>query len=241
MKKITTTLLALTLGVSTLLAAETSEVNTGKGFYMGAGMGASFYNVALTEGSYYLQDDTTDYTIEGNNLEKLDDSDLGYVLYAGYLFNKIIGVEGAFTDYGSFSGTADVDDGSSVINPNTKTETFTKDPMSMAVYANAGYTFFNGQLRPFGLLGLGYMKTNQSQTYKDFQFQDDFMTLHYGFGVDYYPTVLKGFGVRASYVLDSYADYDVDSREDVKGNTAVKTTTLWQNYSLFYVSAQYKF
>ena len=240
MKKITTALLALSLTTTALLAAETAEGNTGKGFYMGAGLGGSFYNVSLTEGAYYIQDDTTDYTIQGNNLEKLDDSDLGYVLYAGYLFNKIIGVEGAFTDYGSFSGTADVDDGTSILDPKTKTETFTKNPKSMSVYANAGYTFLNGQLRPFGLLGLGYMKTDQSDTYKQFEFQDDFMTMHYGVGVDYYPTALNGFGVRASFVGDSYADYSVESREGAKG-TALKTTTLWQYYSLLYVSAQYKF
>ena len=240
MKKITTTLLALSLTTSALLAAETAEVNTGKGFYAGIGMGSSFYNVALTEGTYYIKDDgenNTEYTITGNDLEALDDIDLGYVVYAGYLFNKIIGVEGSFTDYGSFSGDI-VEETSTGV---TKKKTFTKKPKSMAIYANAGYTFLNGQLRPFGNLGLGYMKTYQSQTYTDFQFQDDFLTLHYGLGVDYYPTALKGFGVRASYVGDSYADYNVDSYEGIRGNTTVKTTTLWQSYSLFYVSAQYKF
>ena len=238
MKKITTTLFALTLSASTLLAAEVPEVNTGKGFYMGAGFGTSLYNVALSDTTYIIRDDSdVDYAVNGDDLSELDDIDFGYVLYAGYLFNKIIGVEASFTDYGAFSGTLKETDDSG----NTKESKFTKKPKSMAVYANAGYTFLNGQLRPFGNLGLGYMKTYQSKTYSNLQFQEDFMTLHYGVGVDYYPTAFKGFGFRASYVGDSFADYDVDAVDGPSGTTKVDTTTLWQNYALFFVSAQYKF
>jgi len=249
MQTITAGMIALSLSATTILSAQstatdnvesTPTVNTGKGFYAGIGMGSSFYNVALSQGTYYIKDDSEEsvqYTISGDNLEELDDIDLGYVVYAGYLFNKIIGVEGSFTDYGSFTGTIEEE----TATGRTKKKTFSKKPKAMAVYANAGYTFFNGQLRPFGNLGLGYMKTYQSQTYADFQFQEDFLTLHYGLGVDYYPTALKGFGVRASYVGDSFADYNVDSYEGIRGNTTVKSTTLWQTYSLIYVSAQYKF
>ena len=238
MKKTTTTLLALTLSASTLLAAEAQEVNTGKGFYMGAGLGASIYNVSLSDSTYLIKDENNvEYTVDGNNLEELDDTDLGYVLYAGYLINKIIGVEGSLTNYGAFSGT--------IKETNKKGDTikhkFTKKPKSMAVYANAGYTFLNGQLRPFGNLGLGYLKTYQSKTYSNLQFQGDFATLHYGVGVDYYPTVLKGFGVRASYVGDSYADSQIDTIDGPDSTTKVDSTTLWQSYSLFFVSAQYKF
>jgi len=238
MKKMTTTLLALTLSASTLLASETPTVNTGKGFYMGAGLGASVYSVALSDTTYLIKDENNvEYTVNGNNLDELDDTDLGYVLYAGYLINKIIGVEGSFTNYGAFSGTLKETNNVGT----TKEYKFTKKPKSMAVYANAGYTFLNGQLRPFGNLGLGYMHTYQSKTYSNLQFKEDFVTMHYGVGVDYYPTALKGFGVRASYVGDSYADYEVDAVEGPNGTTKVDGTTLWQNYALFFVSAQYKF
>ena len=238
MKKIITGLLALSLSASVLLSDESAKQTTGKGFYMGAGLGASVYNVALTDSTYLIQDENNvGYNVEGNNLEELDDIDLGYVLYAGYLINKIIGVEGSFTNYGAFSGTIKETNKLG----NTKEYKFTKKPKSMAVYANAGYTFLNGQLRPFGNLGLGYMKTYQSKTYSNLQFQEDFMTLHYGVGVDYYPTALKGFGVRASYVGDSYADYEVDAVEGPNSTTKIDSTTLWQSYSLFFVSAQYKF
>jgi len=250
MKKKLLTILGISLISSSLFGTETNntEVNTsnlevkkennGKGFYIGGGVGGSFYGVGLTDGAYYLKDDTdtVEYTINGDDLDGLSDTDLGYNLYVGYLFNKIIGVESSYTDYGYFSGNVNKED----IGGNVTNEKFTKKPRALSVYANAGYTFLNGQLRPFGLLGLGYMKTDQSDTYKQFEFQDDFMTMHYGVGVDYYPTALNGFGVRASFVGDSYADYSVESREGAKG-TALKTTTLWQYYSLLYVSAQYKF
>ena len=206
---------------------EVIQENTGKGFYVGAGAGASFYNVSLTHSSYDLYDPEGTYTINGSDLDQLDGSDVGYLLYGGYQFNKIIGVEGSFTDYGTFSSKI----GSLA---------FTKKPQSYAIAANAGYNFFNGQLRPFGLLGLGYLVTNQSGAYEKMNaFDSDFATLHMGLGVEYYPTVLKGFGVRASYTADSYVS-NVDTKEN-STTDKVTQTTLWQYYSILYVGVQYKF
>ena len=207
-------------------SVQTVKENTGEGFYIGAGVGASFYNISSSDGTYYLPDEGDgSQTIVINDLENLDDNDVGYLFYGGYQFNKIIAVEAAYTDYGSFSDQ--------VTN-----RLFTKDPYSVAVYANAGYTFFNGQLRPFGLLGVGYLQSNQSKAYDIQGIANEFATLHTGLGVDYYPTVLKGFGVRASYTSDMYidSDYVVFDEADV-----VTTTSLWQQYGLFYVGAQYKF
>jgi len=208
-------------------SVQTAEENTGKGFYVGVGLGGSFYNTSLTKSSYYLYDPDGTYTINGSDLEQLDGSDTGYLLYGGYQFNKIIGVEGSYTDYGTFSS-------------NIGTFEFTQKPQSYAVSANAGYNFFNGQLRPFGLLGIGYLVTNQSDAYTQMKaWDDDFATLHMGIGIEYYPTVLKGFGVRASYTADSYVS-DVDTRE-ISTADKVSQTTLWQHYSIAYVGIQYKF
>ncbi|MBU1643398.1 porin family protein [bacterium] len=239
MKKLAAGVLVLAMSTVSLISAENTYVkvntdtnvssepvmeNTGKGFYMGAGVGSSYYDVTLTNTSYNFQ--TSTYTFKGSDVDKLDESDVGYVLYAGYQFNKIIAVEGAYTDYGSFSTTINGRD-------------YAKKPRSFAVYANAGYTFLNGQLRPFGLLGLGYLRTYQSAAYNQFDaFEDSFVTAHVGFGVDYYPTTLKGFGFRASFTNDTYYDNKVKTYDNLDVETS---TSLWQYYSLFYIGAQYKF
>ena len=242
MRKITIAVLGPIIGATALMSAEgtgvptdsdvtvsteVKEVNSAKGFYMGAGVGASLYNISMSEGTYFLGNDTNDpaYSISGDDLDELDDSDVGYTIYAGYQFNKIIAVEGAYTDYGSFSGKL-------------KTIEYTKKPQSLAIYANAGYNFFNGELRPFGLLGIGYLYSDQSKSYDIQQVKEEFATLHAGFGVEYYPTVLKGFGIRASFTGDSYVDTDYTSYDNID---TVQSESLWQYYSLFYVGAQYKF
>jgi hypothetical protein len=237
MQKITTTLLGLSLISSVLVASETKtttpevQENTGEGFYLGTGLGASFFNITSTNGDYYIPDDGDGtHTIIVDKLKDLDDNDLGYLFYAGYQFNKIIGVEASYTDYGAFSG--------SISGANL--DKFTKDPYAIAVAANAGYTFFNAQLRPFGLLGLAYLNTQQSETYDRQEVTNESVALHSGLGVEYYPTVLKGFGVRAAYTTDFIVDSDYETFEGDTGTT-VKTTSMWQYYSLLYVGVQYKF
>ena len=239
MNKLSTAILGLAASTAALAAdvpvegevtvsTEVVKANTVKGFYIGAGVGASSYNVSLTKSEYYLYDEDGTYTIQGDDLEKLDDTDVGYLLYAGYQFNKIIGVEGSFTDYGTVASVID-------------NKEFSKKPQSYAVSANAGYNFFNGQLRPFGLLGLGYLATNQNSAYDEMNGWDDGLaTVHFGFGVEYYPTVLQGFGVRASYTADSCVS-EVDTREGPSTTDKVEQTLLWQTYSILYVGAQYKF
>ncbi len=160
------------------------------------------------------------FTFEASELE---DSDSGNLLYAGYQFNKIIAVEAAYTEYGNFSKIIFA-------------KQYSQTPESLAVYANAGYTFLNGQLRPFGIGGLGYLNRNQSRAYDRLGFKGEFVTLHLGFGIDYYPTVLRGLGFRLSFSDDMY----VESDYTYTGSTT-ETDSLWQNYSLFYAGVQYKF
>jgi len=238
MKKLVTSALVLTMGVVSLMSAEStnsgsnSDANlssasvkekTGEGVYVGLGIGSSLYNVNVANATYNYSTGTS--TVNGSQINELDDSDVGYLLYGGYQFNKIIAVEGSYTDYGSFSSTVNGKD-------------YSMKPRSFAVYANAGYTFLNGQLRPFGLLGLGYLLTNQSATYDQLNgFDDSIVTLHTGLGIDYYPTKFEGFGFRAAYTNDTYYDNSVKTYN----NTVETSTSMWQYYSLFYIGVQYKF
>ena len=223
MNKLATTMITLAVGASLVLAAENTsspvKENTGEGFYLGAGFGASLYNLTLAHSEYQLENDTGTF-----DAADLKENDTGYLFYAGYQINKIIGVEASYTDYGTFS-------------KEKFNKVYSQTPKSMAVYANAGYTFLNGQLRPFGLLGLGYLQKNQSKDYDHLEVKDNIATLHYGVGVDYYPTSLKGLGFRASFTGDTYAEGSYKAVDD----NITETTSLWQNYGLFYIGAQYKF
>ncbi|MGB6019891.1 MAG: outer membrane beta-barrel protein [Sulfurimonadaceae bacterium] len=191
------------------------------GFYLGVGGGATF-NITLLSKGYY-QDDTTTYS-SGD----LSDTDVGFIVYGGYQINKIIAVEAAYTDYGSFSDTV-----SKVLQPGV--ETFKSDPNSVSVYANAGYTFSNG-LRPFGQIGLGYLMLNGSRSLEAIDI-DDSISMRFGLGLEYAPANLSGFGFRVAYVEDMAMD--VSYNADDNGND---TSTLLMNVNgMLYVGAQYKF
>ena len=212
--------------------ATENSTNTGAGFYIGVGVGTGAYSAAITDGDYYIDTDgdgsSSGSNIKGDDLDGLDDTSSTAIVYAGYQFNKIIAVEASYTDHGSYSGELDL------------TKGFKKKPESLAVYANAGYTFFNGQLRPFGLLGLGYIDTNQSRAYDLLGVDDTAVSLHMGGGVEYYPTALKGMGFRLAYTVDFFSDNNYESYEGRNG-TLIRSTTLWQALDMLYVGAQYKF
>ncbi len=139
-----------------------------------------------------------------------DDTGTGYKVYAGYQFNKNVGVEATYTDYGTFSYT------------NTKIST-----TSTSVAANLGYTFLNGQLRPFALAGLSYLNFEQTGTliYLD----DNTVAYNYGIGIEYSPKVLNGIGFRAAWDADIYV---ID---------AVYGDDYAEAYGMFSIAAQYKF
>jgi len=207
LKKSLIALLIASLSVSSVLASES-------GTYFGFGGGWSGYKAKFTDSDYYIVEDETSGTSE---TKSYDESDKGYKIYGGYQFNKIIGVEASFTDYGTLSS-----------------DNYTQKPQSLAVYANAGYNFLNGQLRPFGVLGVGYLKTHQSRDILD----DDFVTLHAGGGVEYYPAVLKGMGFRAAVE----GDFNSSSERavDESGNY-YSSERFWQRHVLLYLGVQYKF
>lgn len=211
--------LAGTLLLAGGMSAQDGAVNSGEGFYAGGGFGSSGYLVAFTENTYSLDNPENTNAVD---TESLSDSDVGYLFYAGYQINKIIGVEASYTDYGRFQ-VENIDG-------------YYQEPKVAAFYANAGYTFLNGQLRPFGHLGLGYLQQNQSDRY--FDFKDDFVTFHMGLGVDYYPTVLRGLGFRAAFTGDMYVD---SVRAVNKDTNQTSNQSLWQDYSLIYVGIGYKF
>lgn len=215
MKKVLISLVCTSILVSAAWAQD-DAVNDGSGFYIGAGLGASGYFATLFDSSYNIYDPDTTYVVSASSL---NDTDVGYLFYAGYQINKIIGVEVSYTDYGRF-----------------EYKNYYQEPQAVALYANAGYTFLNGQLRPFGNLGLGYLNQNQSDRYYDMK--EKFATLHMGLGGEYYPTVLKGLGFRAAFEADVY----VDSVTAVDEDTNVRSTqSLWEEYFLFYAGVQYKF
>lgn len=227
MKKIVMSMIAgVVLLSSTLYAEEAVKPvqNSTDGFYLGLGGGASYDLSFLSENTYY-QDNTVSY-----DTGTLSDSDAGYIVYGGYQINKIIAVEAAYTDYGSFSDTAKV--------KNTAIyREFSSDPRSLSVYANAGYTFQNG-LRPFGQLGLGYMQRNVSASLENIDISDEDVTVRFGLGLDYAPSTLKGFGFRVAMVEDVVADFNYHG-VDADGNDK---STVWINVnSLFYIGASYKF
>ena len=211
----------LLLSANVMAEENVSATAKADGFYLGAGGGTTFGLSFLSIGNY--QDNTSTY-----DTGYLGDSSFGYIFYGGYQFNKIIAVEAAYTDYGSFSDSLR----DTVTN---RDMTVSTDPTSMSVYANAGYTFGNG-LRPFIQLGLGYVQINGS-TIADNIGLDDSLAMRFGLGLEYAPVSLAGFGFRVSYVEDVAMDMSYSS--DNNGND---TSTLLMNINgMLYVGAQYKF
>ena len=214
--------------VTSLMATDTvsTEKAKGEGFYVGLGGGMSLNMVMLAKGDY-VSDGTSNYDVG-----QLSDISAGYIVYSGYQINKIIAVEASFTGYGDFSDTLKSENG--IVE-----KTFTSNPMSGAVYANAGYTFSSGW-RPFGQLGLGYMQSNSSADLKSLDnFSDDFMTMHYGLGVEYAPASFNGLGLRLAFSGDTSMDANAIATDD--SGKVDESAFLMRLYEVFYVGAQYKF
>ncbi len=192
MKKI---ILASLLAFGFTASAMASE--DGSGAYAGLGYGTTVFG---------------DNDIFKNNSLK-DDADSGLKVYGGYQFNKIVGVEATYTDYGTF----------------TYNQGQTIDATAMSVGANLGYNFLDGQLRPFGLVGLSYLTLDHN-----FQnsYDDNTVAFAYGVGVEYSPKVLKGVGFRAAWNADIFTTTGVDSTD---------SEDFAQAFGMLNVSVQYKF
>ena len=90
------------------------------------------------------------------------------------------------------------------------------------------------------MLGLGYMKNNQSDNLDRLNnFDADFMTMHYGAGVEYAPASLNGFGFRAAYTGDMNMDYNAVAYDD--DGKLDSDAALMRFYGMLYIGAQYKF
>ncbi|MFA0132308.1 porin family protein [Vibrio splendidus] len=146
MNKITKS--ALALGLINAISLPALASGTDGGAYIGGGL------------SVYQGSDT-----DGNG--SLDSDGMGYNLYSGYQFNRIVGVELGYTDYANYKNSA-----------------IKLSPTSISVSANLGYTFDN-TIRPFVLAGLSSVDLNAS---KGAGFDDDSGTgFHFGVGVEYTP------------------------------------------------------
>jgi hypothetical protein len=207
MKKIISSLIIFLILPNYLFASE-----DGSGTYFGLAGGYSTYNAGFFANHYVIEDDT------GITFTKsFSESATGFKVYGGYQFNKIVAVEAAYTEYGEFNA-----------------KNYSQDPNSFSVYANLGYNFLNGQLRPFGMVGLGYLKSFQSHDL----LEQDFVTFHGGAGIEYSPTIFKGVGFRAS------VDWDINTKfqngvDD--SNNQVDSILFFQRYSLWSLAIQYKF
>ncbi len=208
-------LLKYSLSALLALSMTASVLNADEEFvYAGVGAGYSLFNANFLDSDYYLVDDQVASAYKHKNY---NEDSIGFKAYGGYRFNNIIAVEASFTDYGTISS-----------------KNYTQNPQALALYANAGYAFLDNQLRPFGILGLSYLQTNQSYNLLD----DDFVAIHAGLGLEYYPKGLKGFGMRAAFESDLHvsSQYATNASE-----THYSSQSFWKRYMLFYVGAQYKF
>ncbi|WP_241816671.1 porin family protein [Vibrio tasmaniensis] len=104
------------------------------GFYIGVGAGST----ELDDGGFGKAITRKTTTTETESPS--------YKLIAGYQINRIIGIEGQYTKY----GTSTTKVGSS--------KAFTTDFSSISVAANVGYTFDIG-LRPYALLGYSFLNS----------------------------------------------------------------------------------
>ncbi|MFT7389372.1 MAG: OOP family OmpA-OmpF porin [Candidatus Endobugula sp.] len=120
-------ILALTIvfGASSVYAADNN-------YYIGLGYGStdSNSNITNTTGSI-----------------RLDESDSGFKIFAGYQFNKNIAVEGFYTDLGSFSLTGDAD------------ETYTLDGQALAFLTDGTSTLDS---TTFGVAGVFSFPINET-------------------------------------------------------------------------------
>ena len=120
--------ISIILGTLALTSTIVLAGPNSNGAYIGVGLG----------NSGYADDDMTKKELR---IDNIDTADSGYKVYGGYQFNNVIGIELGYTDYGKFSA----DDG------------YSQAATAFSVAANVGYSFLDGQLRPFATLGLGYV------------------------------------------------------------------------------------
>jgi len=182
----------LLLSTSSAFAADSVS-----GPYLGAGLGV------------YQSADT-------DNHGDLDPDGLGYNLYGGYYFNRIVGIEGNYSDYGDMKTNGQK----------------SMAPTSASVSANLGYTFDNG-IRPFALVGLSYvdLHANDSANMSD----DTGTGFHFGLGVEYSP--MPNLTLRAVSQADAVS---VENSYTI-GSSTISTDDSTLTFNSVSIGAAYKF
>lgn len=148
--------------------------------------------------------------------EEVTASSLGAKLLAGYEFNQIVAIEAAYVYYGNFD-----------VNEN-----YTYKAQGVSLSANVGYTFLSSRLRPYVLLGLGYVFSDFTHD-ENIDVPGDNPTLHLGFGLDYQTEVLGGVVFRIAYESNSFL-YTLDANTPAEKSYA-------QGFGLLYLGAGYRF
>ncbi|CAM3120275.1 porin family protein [Vibrio rarus] len=193
------------------LVSGTAIANDSSGLYLGAGAGKTSFDDDGFASKYddgFYKSDKPHYT--GQNT--------AYILYAGYFFNRIIGLEASYADYGNVNFQADA------------TTMKALSPTSFSFSANLGYTFDCG-LRPFVKFGLADLDLKQSRDFTLLN-KDSGAAIHYGLGLDYAPlNILPGLSFRVAYEGDS---------ADIERSYVSSSNTTW-NVSMLYGGISYKF
>ena len=198
--------LAITASFSTLAAQK--ETN---GFYIGVGAGSTSFDDGGFGNSITGKTTTT------------DTESTSYKLIAGYQINRIAGIEGQYTKY----GTSTTKIGSS--------KAFTTDFSSISIAANVGYTFDIG-LRPYALLGYSVLNSEIENSGKNKYFanKSSSMTgIKMGVGVEYAIPAVPALALRTGFDWEA-ADIKV---KDQKNKELSNVHTLGS----FYLATTYTF
>lgn len=170
-------------------AQDTYPVGNTERWFLGVGIGS----VGFDDDGYSedAEDDIYDQTGYHYDVDaEADDSSLS--LKFGYRFNRVVGVELSYIDYGEVSYEVD------------GYEFWAPEFTAIALAANIGFTFDSGW-RPFALIGLSSLDV-------DSEIGDDrYVGFHYGFGGEYTPPQMSALTFRLAYEGDIFVE---DSLED---------------------------
>jgi hypothetical protein len=162
-----------------------------KGIYMGIGMGVTHYAAGeFCDDAYEARDSDSDWAESK--------------VYIGLQFNEIIALEFGSTEYGTFYVKEQGEDHDRIEY---------HEVMSYDVSANAGYSFFDGQFRPYGKLGVSDVIWIVHEAGAKARERDESIAMLVGVGIQYEPNVLQGIGIRLGYELAHlpYTDiFDLD-------------------------------
>jgi len=200
-------LCACLLGAVCLQAAanDSSVVNQSSlpSIYIGGGIGTTdFYGGVFDDADDDFSESVFDLEAKDNAIK----------IYSGINFNRIVGIELSYTDYGKVQ---------------TKHESQFQgqlSPKALAVTANVGYTFDSG-FRAFALTGMSALDLQQSNDW----FEDEkVVALRYGLGGEYHSNLLDGITFRLAYEADLYsASVNPQYRKNNSDSTYLSRVDAW--------------